>query len=176
MKILNEQIKLLVFDVDGVLTDGKLIYTNSGDIIKEFNVSDGFAIDIWNRKLKRISAIITGKKSDIVQRRGEELGVQYIYQGIGNKVKIIDEILNKENLKWENVAIIGDDINDFNMLSKANIAYTPLNGVSYLNKIENIKRLKKSGGMGAVREMIEEIVGEEQFAEVYFSSDLKTVQ
>lgn len=146
-------IKILFLDVDGCLSDGKIIYSNFGDEMKNFDVKDGFALKSWN-ELGNISAIITGKSSKIVEIRAKELGVKYLFQGIVDKFEIAKEILEKENLSFEQAACIGDDYNDAKLLNAVKFSYKPNDAIKDL---QVYKRLSKNGGNGAVREMIEEL-------------------
>ena len=158
-------IKLLVFDVDGCLTDGSIIYGTNKDEYKAFNVKDGLAIASWSR-LGLKSAIITGRNSKVVERRAKELNITHLHQGIKDKKALLEEILKEENLSWENVAAIGDDLNDFGMLQKVGWSFTPNDGVS---KIKNIVKtiLKTDGGKGAIREMIDMIAKEDKLEEEF---------
>ncbi len=149
-------IELLVLDVDGCLTDGSITYTQNGDEIKSFNVKDGLAIATWIRLGKKV-AIITGRESNIVQRRADELQIQHLYQGIKNKKEKLDLILKEENLEYKQVAAIGDDLNDYLMLQSAKLSFTPQNGVDDIKGIVDIV-LSQNGGAGAIREMIEYII------------------
>ena len=152
-------IKLLVFDVDGCLTDGSIIYGSNKDEYKAFNVKDGLAIASWSR-LGLKSAIITGRNSKVVERRACELGITHLHQGIKDKKTLLEEILKEENLSWENVAAIGDDLNDFGMLQSVGWSFTPNDGVNLIQK--SVKTvLKTKGGRGAVREMIDMIIEKE---------------
>lgn len=161
-------IKLLVFDVDGTLSDGRVYYSQSGEEMKSFNIKDGLAISVWNRKLKRQSAIITGRKSAIVQNRAQELGIAHIYMGVSDKAQKIQELLQELNLKPSEVACIGDDLNDLGMF-KICKAYMPKDGAKALKKYA-FKILKHKGGKGAVREMIEDVLrinGDKKLEEYY---------
>ena len=91
-------IELIVLDVDGTLTNGQIIYTNSGDEIKAFDVADGLAIATWTKKLGKKAAIITGRNSKIVERRAKELNIEHFYQGVHNKDEVLESILKQENL------------------------------------------------------------------------------
>jgi len=147
-------IELIVLDVDGTLTDGKIIYTSSGDELKHFDVKDGLAIASWTKKYNKKVAIITGRKSKLVENRAKELGVTHLFQGIDNKDEVLQNILDKENLTWEQTAGIGDDLNDFKMLSKVGISFAVADAVDDIKKLCDVVCLK-NGGYGAVREMIE---------------------
>ncbi len=160
-------IKLLVLDVDGCMTDGSIIYTENGDEIKAFNVKDGLAIATWH-KLGRISAIITGRESNIVERRARELGIKHFYQGVINKKAILEKILAEENLTFENVAAIGDDINDYQMLNAAKRSFTPADAMPLVrDTVQTV--LSRKGGDACVREMIDMLVGEEDLHEAFLA-------
>jgi 3-deoxy-D-manno-octulosonate 8-phosphate phosphatase (KDO 8-P phosphatase) len=154
-------IELIVLDVDGTLTDGKIIYTSNNDGTKSnesksFDVKDGLAIATWTKKLGKKVAIITGRTSTLVERRSKDLGITYLYQGVHNKDEVLQEILKKENLTWGQVASIGDDLNDLKMLKKSALSFVPNDANFYVKEKVNIV-CKNNGGNGAVREMIEYI-------------------
>jgi 3-deoxy-D-manno-octulosonate 8-phosphate phosphatase (KDO 8-P phosphatase) len=152
-------IKLLVFDVDGCLTDGSIIYGSNQNEYKLFNVKDGLAIASWSR-LGLKSAIITGRNSKIVQRRAKELNITHLYQGIKDKKMLLAKILKEENLSLENVAALGDDLNDFAMLESVGWSFAPSDGIEFIkNSVKTV--LSKGGGRGAAREMIDMIVKKE---------------
>lgn len=155
-------IKLLILDVDGCLTDGGLIYSQNSEEskieTKAFNVKDGLGISTWV-KLGNQVAIITGRTSKIVQRRAQELGVQHLHQGIKDKDRVLKEIVSSLGISFDNVAAIGDDLNDFNMLRLAKRSFTPKDGVKDIRDIVDTV-LSCNGGDGAVREMIDTIVDE----------------
>ena len=158
-------IKLLVFDVDGCLTDGSIIYGSNQDEYKAFNVKDGLAIASWSR-LGLKSAIITGRNSKVVERRAKELNISHLYQGIKDKKTLLEKILKEENLSCENVAAIGDDLNDIGMLKSVEWSFTPNDGVRLIK--DSVKTvLTASGGKGAVREMIDMIIEEEGLEEEF---------
>jgi len=162
-------IELVVLDVDGTLTDGKIIYTTDGDEIKNFDVKDGLAIASWNKKLGKKTAIITGRKSLLVEKRSDELGIEYLYQGVDNKDEVLNSILEKENLTWDNVAAIGDDLNDYKMLMKVGLSFCVADGVDEIKNIVDVVT-KQKGGDGAVREMIEYILkqnGQKELKELW---------
>lgn len=148
-------IKLLLLDVDGTMTDGKITYSNSGEELKSFCVKDGLAIASWI-KLGGHVAIITGRESQIVQKRASELKIDFIYQGVKDKHIQAERILTKLSLMWDNVAAIGDDLNDLSMLLVAKAAYAPNNANEYVKQHATV--LSANGGDGAVREMIEDIL------------------
>ena len=159
-------IKLIVLDVDGTLTDGKITYTNNGDEIKSFDVSDGLAIATWTKTFGKKAAIITGRKSTLIERRAKDLNIEHLYQGVHNKDEVLADILKKEAISWHEVAAIGDDLNDYKMLKKAGLSFTPQNGSKYIKQIVNVV-CEHKGGEGAVREMMEYIFREDGLEEEF---------
>ena len=158
-------IELIVLDVDGTMTDSRITYSEHGDEIKSFNVKDGLAIASW-RKLGKQVAIITGRSSAIVERRAKELHIEHFYQGVHNKREVLEDLLEKLDLRMENVAAIGDDLNDLRMLKAAEISFVPRDASAYVDKIATVI-LSKKGGDGAVREMIEYLIKKERLEEKY---------
>jgi len=158
-------IKLIVLDVDGTLTNGEITYTESGDEGKSFCVKDGLAIASWIR-LGREVAIITGRESKIVSRRAKELGIKHLYQGVKDKKEVLQNILDELDLTMENVASIGDDLNDYSMLVSSKISFVPANASNYVKKIADVI-LSQNGGDGAVREMIERLIISEGLEDKY---------
>lgn len=151
-----ENIKILVLDVDGTLTDGKLYMDDKDNALKAFNVRDGFAIVNW-LKLGGEVAIITGKSSNIVERRAKELGIKYVVQGSKNKTQDLKKILERLNLSFENVAYMGDDLNDIGLMKKIALPACPHDAV--LEVLESCKFISnKNGGEGAVRDLLEHIM------------------
>jgi len=160
-------IKLIVLDVDGCLTDGKIIYSADGIESKNFNVKDGLGIATWI-KIGNYAAIITGRNSEIVAKRAQELGITHLYQGIRDKERVIKELVASLELQYYEVAVIGDDLNDYNMLSLAGRSFTPGDGHDEIKKLVNTV-LSRNGGNGAVREMIDILVEENDQKEKFLS-------
>ncbi|MDR2636152.1 MAG: HAD-IIIA family hydrolase [Campylobacteraceae bacterium] len=152
-------IELIVLDVDGCLTEGSIFYTNDGESAKAFNVRDGFGIVCWH-KIGKKCAIITGKSSKIVEHRAKDLGIKYVFQGVQDKLAVLNELLKELGLELGNVAAIGDDTNDYRQLKNVGWSFAPADALPFIQK--NVKTvLKNNGGHGAVREMIETIVDQE---------------
>ena len=149
-------IKLIVLDVDGCLSDGKLIYSQDAIETKNFNVKDGLGITTWI-KIGNEVAIITGRNSKIVEKRALELGIQHLYQGIKDKERVVRELVSSLGLGFDSVAVIGDDLNDYNMLQLAGKSFTPKDGAKEIKGIVD-EVLSCNGGDGAVREMIDSLV------------------
>lgn len=162
-------IELIVFDVDGTLTNGDIMYSSSGEEFKTFNVNDGFAMVFWTKHLGKKAAIITGRESKIVEHRANELKIEYLYQNVKDKLSILDEILKKEGLSYHQVAAIGDDLNDIKMLKKVGLSFAPQNAQELVKSSVNIV-CKKSGGSGAAREMIEYILKEDNLEEEFLKA------
>jgi len=158
-------IELIVLDVDGTLTDGKIYYTNSGEEIKGFNIKDGLMIKSWNLLGKK-SAIITGRTSDIVQKRAKELDITIVRQGIHNKKEELDKILKELNLNYSNVAFIGDDMNDYTLLKRVKYSFCPFDANGIIQDLVKY-RLHKSGGDGCVAEMIEILLKKEKLEDKF---------
>jgi len=158
-------IELIVIDVDGTLTDGKIYYTNSGEEIKAFNIKDGLMIKSWNNLGKK-SAIITGRTSNIVEKRAKELEIQFVRQGIRNKAYELKQIVNELGISLNEVAVIGDDMNDLSMMKLVKKSFAPSNSNPYIyNYVSH--PLKNKGGEGAVAEMIEILLREENLFEKF---------
>ena len=151
-----KKIKLLIMDVDGVLTDGRIIYGSDGTEFKSSHVRDGHAMKLANRAGLKM-AIITGRDSEIVTRRGKELEVDFIYQKVFNKLEVYEKILQENNLKDEEIAFIGDDIVDLPVMRRVGLSIAVEDAVEEL-KQESLLITKNPGGRGAVREVIEYIL------------------
>ncbi|MBD3789102.1 MAG: HAD-IIIA family hydrolase [Campylobacterales bacterium] len=160
-------IELIVLDVDGTMTNSHITYSETGDEIKSFNVKDGLAIASW-KKLGKQVAIITGRSSNIVARRAKELHIEHFYQGVENKKEMLEKLLKMLDLSMENVAAIGDDLNDLSMLKAAKISFVPQDASAYVDKIATVV-LSKRGGDGAVREMIEYLIKKEGLEAKYLA-------
>ncbi len=151
-----KKVKLLILDVDGVMTDGRIILDNTGNEIKSFHVRDGHGIKMA-RKAGINVAIITGRKSRVVELRAAELGINDVYQKVLNKVSAYEEIIRKYHLKDEDVAFIGDDINDLLILKRVGFSAAVADGDSYVKKeVDYITNT--DGGRGAVREVVDVIL------------------
>ncbi len=151
-----KDIKFLVLDVDGTLTDGKIYVDDKDNSFKAFNVKDGFALVNW-LKLGGEVAILTGKKSNIVEKRAKELGIKYIIQGSKNKKQDLKNLLKELNITFENVAYMGDDLNDLGVMKSVGFSACPKDSVQEVLEITNFIS-SKNGGDGAVREFLEHIM------------------
>lgn len=157
--VLNQKsypIKLVLTDVDGVLTDSGMYYSEKGDELKKFNTRDGKGFELLrNAGIK--TGIITSENTLIVNNRAKKLKVDYLYQGaIYNKFELVKEICEKENITLGEVAYIGDDLNDIELLNKVGLAACPKDAVMAVKNIQGILILSTKGGKGVVREFVEQ--------------------
>ncbi len=148
-----KKVKLLLMDCDGVLTDGRLYFSANGEELKVFNVKDGQGIALWHKAGFK-SGIISGRESSMVRRRAEELGINHIKQGSRDKIVCFQEILKEEGLSSEEVAFIGDDSGDIDLLSIVGFPVAVSDAVSELFPFA-LYITDRNGGFGAVRELID---------------------
>lgn len=149
-------IKLVVLDVDGTLTDGGVYYDSQGNELKRFDVKDGLGIRIGIASGLEV-AIITGRESMMVERRAKELGIQYLYQGVQKKAPAMQELMNRLGLSKEQVAYMGDDLNDKAPMQLAGLCACPADADPDIKKLCDYVTPHK-GGHGAVRDFIHEIL------------------
>ena len=150
----SKSIKLVVLDVDGVFTDGGLYYSSDGEDAKKFNVKDGMAIKKAADKGLEFGIISASSKSEVVKIRAEILGIQNVYVGTSPKLEILESWLYQKGIGFENVAYIGDDINDVPILEKVGLAAAPRDGVLQARQAAHIV-LQRGGGQGCIRELVE---------------------
>jgi len=146
-------IQLLILDVDGVLTDGGIIRDDAGQQIKRFHVRDGAGIVLW-RRLNKDVAIITGKESQVVLHRADELGIENVYQNIGNKLDAYDQLKDELGVKDSEIAYIGDDLPDLPVMRRVAVPIAVADAVEEVRAVAKYVT-KYPGGYGAVRDAIE---------------------
>ena len=151
-----QKIKLLLLDVDGVLTDGRLYYGNSGEELKAFDIQDGLGIKLLQRGGIKVG-IITGRTSSLLKRRAQELDIQPLIQGREDKLTALNELLEDMDITLEEIAFVGDDLPDLAVLRRVGLGITPANG-NHILASQALWQTKKSGGNGAVREVAELIL------------------
>ncbi|MDH3455169.1 MAG: HAD-IIIA family hydrolase [Desulfuromonadales bacterium] len=152
------KIKLLLLDVDGVMTDGRIIYDNDGGETKAFDVKDGHGLKLLQRAGIRVG-IITGRQSAIVAKRAAELGIELVYQGAKDKSLPFNEIMQTLALKPEEIAYVGDDIVDLPVMRKVGFAATVADAVDDVKPFADLVT-KRPGGRGAVREICDFLLKE----------------
>lgn len=151
---MNQNIKLLFMDVDGTLTDGKIYMGENGEVMKAFDIKDGYAIAHMLPEMGIVPVIITGRTSKIVENRAKELGITEFYQGRRDKLSMMLEVMKKYNCTKENCAYIGDDVFDVSCMKECAIAGCPVDAVQEVKDICQYI-CNSEAGKGAVREFIE---------------------
>lgn len=151
-----KRIRLFATDVDGVLTDAGMYYSESGEELKKFNTRDGMGIKLLQRA-GIITAIVTQERTKLVARRGEKLMIPEVHQGVMDKLALVREMVERLGLSMEEVAYIGDDVNDVATLKAVGFSATPADGMPQAAAVVDYVCAKK-GGEGAVREIIEMIL------------------
>lgn len=147
-------IKLFLSDVDGVLTDAGMYYTEQGDEFKKFCTYDGMGFQLLQKTGVKVG-ILTTEDRELNRRRAKKLGLDFDFHGAKDKLQIVKDLCVKENITLAEVAYIGDDVNCFGLLSHVGIAACPNNAVDKIKAISNIMQLKRNGGDGVVREFVE---------------------
>ncbi len=150
------KIRLLMMDVDGVLTDGRIIQDSLGHELKVFDVKDGHGIVMAHRAQLR-TALISGRESETITRRAQELGIELVFQKIWNKLEVYEKILVETKLAHEQVAYIGDDLVDIPLLRRVGLAAAVADAVDEAKAAAHLIT-QRPGGQGAVREVIELIL------------------
>ncbi|PKO44141.1 MAG: phenylphosphate carboxylase subunit delta [Betaproteobacteria bacterium HGW-Betaproteobacteria-4] len=146
-------IKLVAFDIDGVMTDGGLHYTDDGHELKTFNVQDGLGVVLLRRAGIKV-AIITGRTSNVVNCRAKDLGVEHVFHGVGDKGAVSGQLLEQLGLQWSELAFMGDDLIDLPAMTRCGLAIAPANARPVVKERAHLVTAA-SGGKGAVREAIE---------------------
>ena len=158
-------IKLFLSDIDGVLTDGGMYYSEKGDEIKRFCVYDGMGLQLLQEKGVKVG-LITSEDRMLNQRRFDKLKLDYLFQSARDKLGIVQDLCLQLGISISEVAYIGDDINDLSLLETVGIKACPPNAVDRIKDIPNIKKLNTPGGQGAVREFIEFILSENLYQSI----------
>jgi 3-deoxy-D-manno-octulosonate 8-phosphate phosphatase (KDO 8-P phosphatase) len=148
--------KLFIVDVDGTLTDGKIYLDGAGNEIKAFSAHDGSALKLLQQAGIRI-AFITGRESPAVERRARELGIDEVHQGVGNKIAVLTDLLEKYNLNLDQVAFIGDDFNDLPIMRQVGYSFGVANARETVKEFAHFTTAAE-GGNGAVSEAVVKIL------------------
>jgi 3-deoxy-D-manno-octulosonate 8-phosphate phosphatase (KDO 8-P phosphatase) len=151
-----KKIKLLLFDCDGVLTDGRIILGSNSMELKFFSATDGMGIKLW-RKAGYLAGCITGRYSEALDKRAKELKFDELHQSIGQKGAVLDDIISRHGLSLEEVAYVGDDVNDLPVGTRVGLFFVPANHHSYVRPYADYC-LTASGGHGAIREVVDLIL------------------
>jgi 3-deoxy-D-manno-octulosonate 8-phosphate phosphatase (KDO 8-P phosphatase) len=149
------EIRMLVMDVDGVLTDAGMFYTESGDEFKKFNAKDGMAIRNLSKNGFKLGIISSGFNKTIIERRAELLGIQHVYLGTDEKLEVLKSWCKKLNISLNEIAFIGDDINDVQLMKAVGFSACPADAIDRVKEIADLV-LSKKGGKGCVREFVDD--------------------
>ena len=151
-----KEIKLILTDIDGVWTDGGMYYDQTGNEWKKFHTYDSAGV-LFAHQMNIPVGIITGETTEIVKRRAEKLKVDFLYQGVRNKVEVANELCQQLGITLNEVAFIGDDLGDIELLKVVGVAGVPASAPAYVRKLTTI-HLKKKGGEGVFREFVEALL------------------
>lgn len=151
--------KLVLTDIDGVWTDGGMYYDQEGMELKKFHTYDSAGV-LFAHHLGIPVGILTGENTNIVKRRSDKLKMDYLYLGCKDKVAVVNELCSQLGITMEDVAYIGDDLNDMKLLKLVGWAGVPASAPTYVQRLANVK-LTKKGGEGVFREFVEAIFGGE---------------
>lgn len=165
-------IKLVAFDIDGVMTDGGLHYTDDGGELKTFNVQDGLGLVLMRRAGFEL-AIVTGRTSGVVAARAADLGIKHVYQGVADKRAAVTDLLNKLGLQWPDCAFMGDDLIDISVMAECGLAIAPANARPIVKARAHLLT-EAGGGRGAVREACEFILAAQGKLDAAFAPYLAT--
>lgn len=156
--------KLILTDIDGVWTDGGMYYDQTGNEWKKFNTSDSAGV-LFAHRLNIPVGIITGEETQIVARRSDKLHIDYLFQNSKDKLAITQTLCKELHITLKDVAYIGDDIGDMNLLKQVGYAGVPASAPDYVRALGNVP-LTKKGGEGVFREFVEKIIGKEKIMEL----------
>lgn len=151
-----KKIKLVITDVDGVLTDGGMYYTAEGDVMKKFHTRDGMGVTLL-RKKNILTIIITKEQTKMVKRWAVRMRIEKLYDGILKKEEMVDIICKKYKISYDQIAYIGDDVNDIELLKRVGLSVVPHDAVKDVKKISHYI-CKANGGEGAFREIADLIL------------------
>jgi YrbI family 3-deoxy-D-manno-octulosonate 8-phosphate phosphatase len=151
-----KKIKVMMTDVDGVLTDGGMYYTSKGDYMKKFHARDGMGVNILRRN-KIPTIIVTKEKTSVVTKWAKKMSVYLVLDGVIKKEMIISKVCKKLKVKSHEIAFIGDDVNDLELMKKVGFSATPFDGIKNAVKISDY-HCKSSGGKGAFREVVDLLI------------------
>lgn len=159
--------KLILTDIDGVWTDGGMYYDQTGNELKKFNTYDSAGV-LFAHKLNIPVGILTGEVTSIVENRAKKLKVDYLLQGVQNKLQVATELCTQLGITLEEVAYIGDDVNDIQLLQSVGVSATPSSAPKYIKSYAKMVMTKR-GGEGCFREFVEILLGvNEEFIKQYF--------
>ncbi|HEY4334730.1 MAG TPA: HAD-IIIA family hydrolase [Puia sp.] len=151
------RIKLVLTDVDGVLTDNGVYYGENGEVLKRFSIRDGMGVERLRKLCGIDTGIMTGELSPSVARRAEKLQITHLYLGVKDKLERLNQVMLAHGLSWEEIAFIGDDVNDLEVLARAGLSACPADAMPEVRARVDYT-CKERGGYGAFREFAEMII------------------
>ena len=152
-----KKIKLLLTDCDGVLTDTGTYYSHEGEVMKRFSIRDGMGVERLRNLANVETGIITGENTGIVSSRADKLKIEEVHLGIKNKVETLNEIVKRKNLNMDEVAFIGDDTNDVDIMKVVGLSAAPADATYFAKEVADII-VESKGGYGAFRDFAEFII------------------
>jgi YrbI family 3-deoxy-D-manno-octulosonate 8-phosphate phosphatase len=152
-----QRIKLLLTDVDGVLTDNGVYYGENGEVLKRFSIRDGMGVERLRKIAGIDTGIVTGELSPSVAKRAEKLQITHLYLGVKDKLGRLNEIMATHGLSWEEIAFIGDDVNDLEVLQRVGLSACPADAMGDVSDVVHY-HCQEKGGYGAFREFAEYII------------------
>jgi 3-deoxy-D-manno-octulosonate 8-phosphate phosphatase (KDO 8-P phosphatase) len=152
-----QKIKLVLADCDGVLTDTGVYYSAKGEEMKRFSIRDGMGVERLRNHVNVETVIVTGENSEIVRRRAEKLKMTEVHLGIKDKAETLNEIMKRRNLKAEEIAFMGDDSNDIEIMKLVGLAACPADATKFAKELAHII-VENNGGNGAFRDLAEIII------------------
>jgi 3-deoxy-D-manno-octulosonate 8-phosphate phosphatase (KDO 8-P phosphatase) len=155
-KQLLSSVTTFIFDVDGVMTDGIVLLTPDGEMLRSMNVKDGYALQLAVRKGYRI-IIISGGRCEAVRRRFSTLGVEEIFLGVGHKLSVFERLMEENGVKPEEVLYMGDDVPDYEVMTRVGVAACPADAAEEIKSVSAYIS-DKAGGQGCVRDVLEQVM------------------
>ena len=152
-----KKIKLILTDCDGVLTDTGTYYSHEGEVMKRFSIRDGMGVERLRNLVEVETGIVTGENTGIVSSRAAKLKIEEVHLGIKNKVEILNEITKRKNLQIDEVAFIGDDTNDIEIMKIVGLSAAPSDATKFAKEVADIV-VENKGGYGAFRDLAELII------------------
>ena len=156
--------KLILTDIDGVWTDGGMYYDQTGNEWKKFHTYDSAGVLFAHQRGIKVG-IITGEKTNIVARRAEKLKIDYLFQGVHDKLQVVGLLCEELDISLSDIAYIGDDLNDIQLLKRVGIAGVPASAPGYIRSLSSFP-LEKGGGEGVFREFVERILGITELSQI----------
>lgn len=166
--------KIILTDIDGVWTDGGMYYDQTGNELKKFHTYDSAGV-LFAKHCGIKVGIITGENTQIVARRAKKLKVDYLFQGVSDKLALVRDLCSQLDIDLTEVAYIGDDINDINLLKSVGLAGVPASAPEYIKALANVP-LAKNGGEGCFREFVETILGSDRILHIIDQISQKIIQ